>query len=135
MFRNLFFMVYTSDINRLVNFYTEAFGFEQKSRWPADPAEPIEFAELVLDGHELWFALPDDPWHGLRPSASGEPISHILCLKTDDVVAEVSRLRASGTRILYEPIDHPSGERIAYVADPDGRPILLYSKIDIDGPV
>jgi uncharacterized glyoxalase superfamily protein PhnB len=39
MFKNLCFMVCASDINRLVNFYVDAFGFEQKYRWPADPAK------------------------------------------------------------------------------------------------
>ncbi|MBV8542222.1 MAG: VOC family protein [Pseudonocardiales bacterium] len=134
--RNLFFMTYAGDINRLVDFYGTAFGFEQKYRWPVDPTEPIEFVELVLDGRELWFALPDDPWHGLRPGASGEPVSHVLCLHTDDVDAEVSRLRASGVPVLYEPTDHARyGERMAYVADPDGRPIMLYSDIDVDESV
>jgi lactoylglutathione lyase len=132
-FKNLFFMVYSSDIDRLVEFYGAAFGFEQKYRWPEDPTEPIEFAELVLDGRELWFALPDDPWHGLRPGAYGEPVSHVLCLKTDDVDSAVSRLRDSGAPVLYEPTDQPCyGERMAYVADPDGRPILLYSDINVD---
>lgn len=131
-FNNLFFMVYTDDINRLVDFYGEAFGFEQKLRWPEDPTEPIEFAEMVLDGRQLWFGLPNDPFHGLRPGASGEPISHILCLKTDDVDVEVNRLRNAGTPVLYEPTDQPYGERMAYVADPDGRPILIYSDIIYD---
>ncbi len=127
-FRNLFFMVYTNDINRQVNFYSETFGFKQEYRWPEDPTEPIELVELVLDGRELWFSLPNDPFHGLRPGVSSEPASHVLCLKTDDVDAEVNRLRASGVPVLYEPTDEPYGERMAYVADPDGRPILLYSK-------
>ncbi|MGH3784892.1 MAG: VOC family protein [Pseudonocardiaceae bacterium] len=52
----------------------------------------------------------------------------MLCLKTDDVDAEVSRLRASGVPVLYEPTDEPYGERMAHIADPDGRPIRLYSK-------
>lgn len=134
-FRNLFFMVYTRDINRLVDFYGAALGFEQKYRWPEDPAEPIEFAGLALGGQELLFGLPDEPFHGLRAGVSDESVSHVLCLKTDDVDAEVSRLRASGTPILYEPTDQLYAERIAYVADPDGRPILLYSDIDVDVPV
>ncbi|MGH4009810.1 MAG: VOC family protein [Pseudonocardiaceae bacterium] len=60
--------------------------------------------------------------------------TNAMCLKTDDVDVEVTRLRTSGTPVLYEPTDHPYGERMAYVADPDGRPILLYSKMDIDVP-
>lgn len=132
MFKDLLFMVCTNDINRLVVFYVEAFGFEQKYRWPDDPAEPAESAELVLDGRELWFVSPGCSCHDSRLGVSGEPASHMLCLKADDVDAEVSRLRASGATILNEPTDQSYGKRFAYVADPDGRPILLYSEIGVD---
>ncbi|MGH3771402.1 MAG: VOC family protein [Pseudonocardiaceae bacterium] len=121
----------TSDITRMVDFYVEAFGFEQKYRWPAEPAEPVE-SELVLDGRELWFVSPGCSCHDSRLSVSGEPPSHMLCLEIDDVNAAVSRLRASGTPILKEPTDQPFEKRFAYVADPDGRPILLYSEISGD---
>jgi lactoylglutathione lyase len=53
----------------------------------------------------------------------------MLCLKTDDVDAVVNRFRALGTPILKEPADQPYEKRFAYVADPDGRPILPYSEI------
>jgi lactoylglutathione lyase len=126
MFKSLCFMVCTGNINRLVNFYVDAFGFEQKYRWPAEPVE----VELVLDGRELWFVSPDCSCHDSRLGVSHEPPSHMLCLETDDVDAVVNRLRSLGTPILKEPADQPFDKRFAYVADPDGRPILLYSEIN-----
>lgn len=126
-FKSFCFMVRTSDISRMVNFYSEAFGFKQEFRWPEDPAELVELTTLILDGRRLRLALLGDPSPGLRPDVSGKPVSRALCLKTDNVDAEVSRLRASGVPILYEPTDQPCGERMAYVADPDGHLISLSS--------
>lgn len=37
----------------------------------------------------------------------------------------VEQLRGGGTPILREPADMPWGERVAYVADPDGNPVAL----------
>ena len=41
---------------------------------------------------------------------------------TDDVDAG---LRTRGVPVLAEPADQPWGERMAYVADPAGNPVML----------
>jgi lactoylglutathione lyase len=43
----------------------------------------------------------------------------------ESVDAVVSRLRDTETTILRTPEDMPWGERVAYVADPDGNPVAL----------
>ena len=68
--------------------------------------------------------LGGDPIHGQpqRP-ASGHRIE--LCLYVDDVDATVEAARAREVPITLEPVDQPWGERIAYVADPDGNLVML----------
>ncbi|MCP2259798.1 lactoylglutathione lyase [Streptoalloteichus tenebrarius] len=126
-------MIYTDDLHRLADFYTEVFGFHQKWRWPQEP-EPAELIQLVHGEDQVWLSLPNDPLHGRQPVTSGEhEASFVLCLETDDVDRTVDRLRADGLPVLYGPADHPSGERLAYVADPDGRPVMLYHEITSGG--
>ncbi len=43
----------------------------------------------------------------------------------DDVDEAISSLRAQGMTILREAADMPWGERLAYVADPEGNPVAL----------
>jgi lactoylglutathione lyase len=48
-----------------------------------------------------------------------------LFVYVDDVDAQVEELRRDGVGVLREPEDMFWGERVAYVADPDGNPIAL----------
>ncbi|MEY9211718.1 VOC family protein [Thermobifida halotolerans] len=44
-----------------------------------------------------------------------------------EVDAVVERLREEGVPVLRGPADMPWGERVAYVADPDGNPVGIAS--------
>jgi lactoylglutathione lyase len=52
-----------------------------------------------------------------------------LCVYTDDVDDAVAQLRIAGHPVLYEPANQPWGERMAYVADPDGNPVMICARI------
>jgi lactoylglutathione lyase len=43
----------------------------------------------------------------------------------DDVDEAVAQLRGADGRVLKEPEDMFWGERVAWVADPDGNPVAL----------
>jgi hypothetical protein len=47
-----------------------------------------------------------------------------MFIYVDEVDATVDDLRID-TTVLREPADMPWGERVAYVADPDGNPVAL----------
>jgi lactoylglutathione lyase len=49
---------------------------------------------------------------------------------TDGVDAAVADLRDRGYEVLLEPVDQPWGERMAYVADPDGNPVMVCAVLD-----
>jgi lactoylglutathione lyase len=50
------------------------------------------------------------------------------------VDAAVERLAASGATVLVPPADRPWNERMAYVADPEGRPIHLFAPLGGGAP-
>jgi lactoylglutathione lyase len=43
----------------------------------------------------------------------------------DELDRLIEHLRADGAAVLCDPADMPWGERVAYVADPDGNPVAL----------
>ena len=40
-------------------------------------------------------------------------------------LALTTELRAAGVPVLLEPADQPWGERLAYVEDPEGNPVMI----------
>jgi lactoylglutathione lyase len=105
-------------------FYAQLLGGEQTYRFPEE-GEPA-FVALRLGESEIGLGRlgSSPPLHGQpqRP-ALGHRIE--LCVYVDDVDAVVARLRAAHVPILLEPTEQPWGERVAYVADPDGNLVML----------
>jgi uncharacterized glyoxalase superfamily protein PhnB len=113
-FREAFPIFHTPDLVRAVAFYTERLGFEEGYR--------IEgFAVVRLDSFEL----------GLAESTDETPAGRVaIWLYTDDVDAEIERLREAGVELVKEPKDREWGERMGSVADPDGNEICLGQRLE-----
>ncbi len=116
-------ILYADDLPCSLAFYRDQLGFEVSFAFPPD-GEP-EFVALRLEGGELGLGRADGaPFHGkpLRP-VFGHRFE--LCVYTSDVDDAVAALRAAGVPVLVEPVDQPWGERLAYVEDPDGNPVMI----------
>ena len=125
-YRNAFPIIYTSDLRRALRFYRDGLGFAETFRFPSD-GDP-EFVSLRLDGSGgIALSGPGTSLHGLPVTPGGRGFE--LCVYTDDVDGAVGDLRSRGHEVLLEPIDQPWGERVAYVADPDGNPVLICAVI------
>ncbi len=127
-YHEAFPIIYTADLSKALAFYRDALGMTQTFRFPLD-GEPT-FVSLTLADHSgLALAGPSatPPYHGLpvRPGAK----SFEMCVYTDDVDEAVAVLRAAGHAVLYEPMDQPWNERMAYVADPDGNAVMICARI------
>lgn len=64
---------------------------------------------------------PNDRYGGIVTNG----VRFELFVYVDDVDTTVEQLRRSGAAVLREPADMPWGERVAYIADPDGNPVAL----------
>jgi lactoylglutathione lyase len=115
-------IIHCSDLEQSLGFYRDEFGFTMKFRWPDEGA--LEFAYLERDGSGLGLGRPNGEDHGL-PVSAGLPATFVLCTYVDDLDGLYAKLRSHGVRGLAPPADRPWGERIAYVQDPDGYPILV----------
>jgi lactoylglutathione lyase len=118
--------LYVADVDRAVAFYRGLLGGTQTFQHPATgPAEHVELrlgdTIIALSGHE---AVRREELPAPTP---GHPME--LTIRCDDTDELVAALRAAGTPILAEPVNHFSGHRRAYVADPEGNWVALASKI------
>ena len=117
-------ILYTADLAEALGFYRDLLGFEVTYRFPAE-GDP-EF--VALNGIALTATIEGQVGlHGwpVAPHSGGFE----LCVYTDDVDAAVEELRSRGVLVLTEPVNQPWNERMAYVADPDGHPVMICQKL------
>jgi len=114
--------VSTDDLAASTAFYGGLLGGVETYRHPAE-GEPT-FVVLRLGDSEIGLAALGEPLHGrpIRP-VTGHRIE--LCVYVDDVDAVVESMRAREVSVVMEPKDQAWGERVAYVADPDGNLVML----------
>ena len=115
-------MLSVEDVSASIAFYGELLGGTEVYRFPED--DPV-FVSLQLGDSEIGIgSVSEAPLHG-RPQrpASGHRVE--LCIYVDDVDETVIAARASRAPVLMEPSDQPWGERVAYIADPDGNLLML----------
>ncbi len=85
---------------------------------PSSPLTIGESSEIGLGG------IAAEPLHGRRQRpASGHRVE--LCVYVDDVDEVFAAARSRGFETVADPADTPWGERIAWVADPDGNIVML----------
>jgi catechol 2,3-dioxygenase-like lactoylglutathione lyase family enzyme len=116
--------LYTHDILKAADFYGRLLGFEETYRFPEQGiAEHIEYC---VGTTTIAISSPAGlEAHGMPPATPGHPFE--IGLKTDDVHAILQHLRAHGVTILKEPSLSAAGNQYAYIADPDGNWISVYS--------
>jgi lactoylglutathione lyase len=115
-------VLYAKDVEGVAAFYARL-GFEEQARIPS-PDGSAGFVGLRRDGAELGVTTEDSPrmLAGLEP---GPGPRHELFVYVEDVDRTVAELRDAGASLLREPADMPWGERVAFVADPEGNVVSL----------
>jgi len=121
MSRRAFPVIYATDVQRLVQFYEEL-GFEVTFRLP----EEGEAGYVTMGRDESELAVVDAEWptEQLGVAVGAEPRFEMF-VYVDDLEHTLDGLRDTGTTVIREPELMPWGERLAYVADPEGNPVSL----------
>ena len=118
--------IFARDIALSAEFYGKILGLRETYRFPRDGV-PMH-VEFDAGGHTV--AVSSDAGlvsHGMPASSPGHPFE--LGLKVDDVDLAVKELRAAEVPVLREPFDSDAGNRVAYVADPDGNWVSMYHNL------
>ena len=114
--------MYAADVGASLAFYRDALELVPGYRWPAD-GDP-DFVVLSAGEGTIGIAAAAAPRELLGIDVGGEPRFE-LCFYVDDVDDTLDRLRGRSVRVLRAAEEMPWGERMAYVADPDGNPIQI----------
>ncbi len=114
-------VIYTEDVPRLAAFYG-SLGFEIVYRFPPD--DEAGYVSMQRGECTLGVVTIDSPKHLIGIDVGSGPRFEMF-VYVDDLDACVERLRSDGTKVFSEPQDMPWGERLSYVADPDGNPVAL----------
>jgi lactoylglutathione lyase len=115
-------VLYAKDVEAVAAFY-RVLGFEERARIPAADGSP-GFIGLRRDDAELAVTTEDSP----RMLAGVEPGTgprHELFVYVEDLQTTIAKLRHAEAAVLREPTTMPWGERIAFVADPEGNIVAL----------
>jgi lactoylglutathione lyase len=118
-------IIYASDIERSLRFYRDELAFTLKFRWPK--AGLAEYVYLERDGSGLGLGRPTNEDISI-PSRTGLPATFLICTYVEQLDEFFERLRAHDVKELAPPTDKPWGERVAYVQDPDGYPVMLIQR-------
>jgi lactoylglutathione lyase len=115
-------VLYAKDVERVAGFYA-ALGFEEHVRLPGADGR-AGFIGMRRAGAELAVTTEDSPrmLAGVEP---GPGPRHELFVYVDDVDAAVAGAPGAGGRVLKEAADMPWGERVGFVADPEGNVVSL----------
>jgi lactoylglutathione lyase len=114
-------VVYARDVERSARFY-QRLGFEVHFRLPAEG--DAGYVGLRRGSYELAVTTTDSPEQliGVRVG-SGPRFERFVYV--DDVDDTLAALGDGDVRVLKTPADMFWGERVAWVADPDGNPVAL----------
>jgi lactoylglutathione lyase len=108
-----------ADLSRSLAFYRDLLGYAVTYQFPPD-GEPA-YVGLRSGESDLGIGALE-PGAAPLPAADGR---FALCGYVEDCDEAVRQLREHGVPVLAEPADQPWGERMAYVADPDGNRVML----------
>jgi predicted enzyme related to lactoylglutathione lyase len=110
----------SSDLDRLLAFYTELLGARELMRYPDDG--PVFYVGLAVGNSEL----------GLSSDASvspGDPGRMLLSIDVPDVDVLLPKVEGLGGETTSGANDMPWGQRVAHIKDPDGNVVNLTQEL------
>jgi catechol 2,3-dioxygenase-like lactoylglutathione lyase family enzyme len=108
------------DLERAEQFYAGVLGFPVVERWTEREAVWVMAGDRTRIG--LW-----KPQVGLAGGRGGVHVHYALHVAPEDYAAAVARLREQGYEPHEEQFPRYDGSRAAFVADPDGNVVELWT--------
>ncbi|WP_435146446.1 VOC family protein [Halobaculum sp. P14] len=116
-------MMRVEDLDEAMEFYTELFGYEEKSRWDAETFTNVHLGPKNM--HEEGSTLELTYNHDDRSYDMGDAWGHIA-VRVEDLEASYQELMDAGVEDYRDP--ESCGGNYAFVKDPDGHEIELVQR-------
>lgn len=118
-------ILYVTDVAKSIEFYSNAFDFEQKFISPEN-----DYGEIISGETTISFASKNLAKSNLKngfieSNLSEKPFGIELGFITDNVENAIVKAKNAGATIVESPIQKPWGQTVAYIRDIDGFLIEL----------
>jgi catechol 2,3-dioxygenase-like lactoylglutathione lyase family enzyme len=108
------------DLEASIRFYAEVLGLPLVERWEHRDAAWVMAGEGTRIG--LW-----RPQVGIAGGRGGVHVHYAMHLREEDYAGAIERLRAHGLDVHEERFGNYDASRAAYVTDPDGHVVELWT--------
>lgn len=116
-------LIYVSDLNKSISFYTELLGFKLGELYPN--REEATYAPIFIDDYKLMLVLARDSNKKFFPNGLGGSGTQLF-IQVEDVGSVWEKTKDEGR--VIDPIESKSwGDREFTIKDPDGYLISFYT--------
>jgi lactoylglutathione lyase len=118
---------YVQDVTATMEFFTKAFGLQQRFVTPEGDYGELETGTTALAFVSLPLAHTNlDGAGGFQhPDPVAPPVSATITLTTANVAETLATALGAGATLYVAPADKPWGQTVAYLRDPNGLLIEL----------
>jgi len=110
---------YVEDVGKTLEFFTEAFGLQQRMLTPENDYGELETGSTTLSFVSTELAKTNlDGAGGFVLPHQAQPAAASITLVTDDVEAAMASALSAGAQSYVEPTEKPWGQTVAYVLGP-----------------
>lgn len=113
-------ILYVSDVEKSIEFYEKAFGFNRKFITPENDYGELSTGETTISFVSKDLANSNLKNGFIESSQLEKPFGIELALITDDVQKVVDRAIELGALVVEEAIQKPWGQTVSYIRDIDG---------------
>lgn len=124
-------ILYVNSVTESMDFYTRAFGFEQRFIHESGDYGELSTGEtkLAFSSTELMKQLDKNP----RAPSPASPTFEIA-FESDNVATDLACAIEAGATLVQEARDEPWGQTTSYVTDPNGYLIEICSTVQLPTP-
>ena len=113
-------ILYVEDVVKTINFYKDAFDFNQKFITPDNSYGEVISGETTLSFATKTLALSNLKDGFIESTLNEKPFGIEIGFTTDDVPGAIQQAIDAGATLYAEPKEKPWGQVVGYVRDLDG---------------
>lgn len=122
-------ILYVKDVSKTMDFYKQAFGFEEKMLTPENDYGEINSGITTIAFANLELGQSNFKKGFIESKLSNKPFGFELAFTTSDVEKTIKNAIDNGATLLSEPVTKPWGQKVGYLRDLNGFILEICSPI------